>query len=448
MSLREALDRTLLLMRDEVEDDVDDDTLLAALTETGVALIADQANLVSHSAQTAFVTSALLMARSGHRVHLLCPDIPLLGPQPPLAAGRLLTELMRTGADLLPGVPFKAEQSTGEIDLAIALGDSEIPIDARRRFRLNAESWRGRLEREGDCVRWQAGSWPLGGMAAAALAGPEAFKVAMRKLKRIMRNPARLETVFAESADLEFALAPPDTPMCNALGGFDCVSGGAIVHVVLYVLARIPEVMGRSRVIEPDRADLTNLNRYMMLLRSHRNARKAEDLALACAGTNLIIEPVNERYDQDGPDSIKLGSSVLVGVDDIPTRWFVQRANPKWLGIGATTHWSAMASFHEAGMGCAECLHPVDDPSNGPIPTVAFVSFWAGILTATYFLRHLGGQPAPANEQQIFVTPFRTENAVRSGVPRRRECQSCVMVAGDDHMGPEPAARELIPRLA
>jgi hypothetical protein len=33
-----------------------------------VALIADDANIVSHSAQTAFVTAALLMARSGHQV--------------------------------------------------------------------------------------------------------------------------------------------------------------------------------------------------------------------------------------------------------------------------------------------------------------------------------------------------------------------------------------------
>jgi hypothetical protein len=166
----------------------------------------------------------------------------------------------------------------------------------------------------------------------------------------------------------------------------------------------------------------------MMLLHSHHNARKAEDLALACAGTDLTIEAINERYEQKPLHSIKLEGSVLVGVDDIPTRWLVQRANPEWLGIGATTHWAAMASCHESGMGCAECLHPRDEPGNAPIPTVAFVSFWAGLLAATYFLRHVGGRGAAAAEQQIYLTPFRAENAVRSGVPKRVGCPSCMMI--------------------
>jgi hypothetical protein len=241
-----------------------------------------------------------------------------------------------------------------------------------------------------------------------------------------MRNPARLTTVFADMSEVAFALAPPDTPTSAALGSFDCVSGGAIIQAALYVLARLPGLAGRSRVIEPDRAVLTNLNRYMMLLRSRAMAQacKAEDLARACAGAGLIIDPINKRYEQ-GRTSIKLGRSVLVGVDDIPTRWVVQRAGPAWLGIGATTHWSAMASFHKAGMGCAECLHPLDDPGTGPIPTVAFVSFWAGLLLATYFLRQVSGRPAEAVEQQIYMTPFRAENTVRSVVPKRPGCATC-----------------------
>jgi hypothetical protein len=29
----------------------------------------------------------------------------------------------------------------------------------------------------------------------------------------------------------------------------------------------------------------------------------------------------------------------LVGVDHIRTRWLAQRTRPRWLGVGATTHW-------------------------------------------------------------------------------------------------------------
>jgi hypothetical protein len=425
MSLRKALDRTLLLMRDEISDGAHDDILAAALTGTSVALIADQANIGSHSAQTAFVTAALLMARSGHQVYLLCPDTPLAGSQPPLAQGRMIEQLVRIGADLLPGVQFIVETPAAEIDLAIALGNSKISIRARRCISLNAESWSGRIAPQNDAVLWKAGRWPLGGMVAAALAATETFKCAIKKLKQFARNPGRMESVFADSTDIEFVLAPADTPTCSQLGNFDCISGGAIINAVLYALARIPGVNGNTRVIEPDRAALSNLNRYMLLVHSHLETLKAEDLTIICGGTGLHIEPINERYEQPHLDSIKLAGLVLVGVDDIPSRWLVQRANPEWLGVGATTHWSAMASFHQLGLGCAECLHPIDDPNDAPIPTVAFVSFWAGLLTAGYFLRHLGGDLRNATEQQIYVTPFRAENPIRSTVPMKEGCPTC-----------------------
>jgi hypothetical protein len=91
---------------------------------------------------------------------------------------------------------------------AITFGDSEIPTSARRRIRLNAESWSGWMGRDKEAVRWKAGPWPLGGMAAAALAAPEAFKAAMRNIYHVMRNPARLETVFADMS----AASPASIP--------------------------------------------------------------------------------------------------------------------------------------------------------------------------------------------------------------------------------------------
>jgi hypothetical protein len=336
----------------------------------------------------------------------------------------LIEQMMLVGANLLPGVVFAMERPASEIDLAVALGDSDILTPARRSIRLNAGPWSGEIAALDRAAGWKAGSWPLGGMAAAALAATEAFKSAIKKLEHLAKNPERMKTVFADTAQIEFALAPADTPTCNQLGNFDCISGGAIIHAALYVLTRLSGVTGRTRVIEPDRAALSNLNRYMLLVRSHLETCKAQDLAVICQGIGLDIEPVNERYEQRHVDSGELAESVLVGVDDIPTRWLVQRANPEWLGIGATTHWSAMASFHTMRLGCAECLHPTDDPGDAPIPTVAFVSFWAGLLTATYFLRHLGGNLRPA-EQQIYLTPFRAENTMRSVVPKRANCPSC-----------------------
>lgn len=435
MTLRDALDRTLLLLRDEIQEGVEDDVLLAALTGTRVALIADEANLSTHSAQTAFVTAAILMARSGHQIFLLAPDISLVGSQPPLERGNMIEQLLRVGRDLLPGIEFSTAPPAGEIDLAVAIGNSAIGVQARRRIRFNAEPWSGRIALESDRWPWSANWWPTGGLAAAGLSAVEAFKASMSKLRQFFRNPERAETVFAPTDELTVQLAPPDTPYRHDLGNFDCVSGGAIINAALYALARIPGVSGNSRIIEPDFSDLSNLNRYMLLLRSHCERQKAKDLnEIIGAGLNLIAVP--ERFDEQHLDSIlPLAPAVLVGVDDIPTRWEVQRANPLWLGIGATTHWGAMASFHRDGTGCAQCLHREDDLGNARIPTAAFVSFWAGLLLATYFLRDVAGSPAPLHEQQIYLTPFRAENPFKASVARLLNCPTCGGRTGCDSIG-------------
>jgi hypothetical protein len=126
-----------------------------------------------------------------------------------------------------------------------------------------------------------------------------------------------------------------------------------------------------------------------------------------------------------------LAPTVIVGVDHIPTRWAVQQAWPDWLVIGATSHWSSMASFHAEGLGCAQCLHFEDDPADGPIPTTACVSFWAGLPTAAYLVRHAAGQQIPAYEQQIYLSPFRPENAFASAVDVRCDCPTCDVPQND-----------------
>jgi hypothetical protein len=74
-------------------------------------------------------------------------------------------------------------------------------------------------------------------------------------------------------------------------------------------------------VIEPDVSAISNLNRYMLLLQS----RLAQRL-----NHGLRIEPIDKRYEPDLLKTIApLAGAVLVGVDDIPTRWAIQRANPQ-----------------------------------------------------------------------------------------------------------------------
>jgi hypothetical protein len=424
-TLRESLDRTLLLMRDEVTVEASDLDLLQALTSTTVILTSDAANIASPAAQCAFVTAALLIARSGHRVHILAPDVPLIMAQPPLRGDRLVSSLEDVGKDLLFGIEFSTRLPKNPVDLCVTIGDSPPDGQARVIVSMNATAWAGMLKPMSATSRWVEPTWPLGGHAAAALAAGEAFKVSMRKLRRFARAPRNFEKLFASNTRVLLELAPETTVTTANLGAIDFVSGGAITHAALYSILRLPRLCGTARIIENTGSDHSNLNRYALLRSSDLPNLKGETLR-EFSTPDFRITASNLRFEASTFAQLQpLAPKVLVGVDHVPTRWFVQESAPNWLGIGASTHWSAMASYHQNELACARCLHPLDDDNDAPIPTVSFVSFWAGLLLITYLLRAATSNHQVDAVQHVYLTPLRPESIWWGPVPIRESCPLC-----------------------
>jgi hypothetical protein len=241
--------------------------------------------------------------------------------------------------------------------------------------------------------------------------------------------------LFGVSAETQLSLDPTNEVDAGALaslsdlGPIDTVSGGAIIQAALFALARVVNLRAIVRVIEPETADATNLNRYALLRRSSLDLPKAEALA-AMSARGLLggidVKPVVMRYDRSTPAALGgLAGAVLVGVDHIPTRWATQKARPSWLGVGATSHYSAMSSDHARFTPCTWCLHPADEPDVGPIPTVAFVSHWAGLLLAWRLVRHGLGLAVDTSRQYDFFTPLRPDLPAaiwRSPIAPRLDC--------------------------
>ena len=97
---------------------------------------------------------------------------------------------------------------------------------------------------------------------------------------------------------------------------------------------------------------------------------------------------------------LPLARCVVVGVDDIEARWWVQEENPAWLGVGATGNHLAQLTTHTPDGACAACAHPVPLAPQ-TIPTISFVSFWAGLLQACALVT-----PTPAVGRNVVVYPF------------------------------------------
>jgi hypothetical protein len=110
----------------------------------------------------------------------------------------------------------------------------------------------------------------------------------------------------------------------------------------------------------------------------------------ALAPPGWSVDPVARLYDDALADEA-LARRVLVGVDDIPSRWRAQAHAPGWLCVAGTSGTDVVVSEHQPGTACAGCLHPHDDPSDGAIATVSFVSALAGLLQAYRLVRSTSG---------------------------------------------------------
>lgn len=398
--LIQALNRTLLLMGTALKPSCSLETRLKALTDTRVVIRFGADAAATYAGQTAVITAALLLARSGHTIWLDGPEAPLLGPQPPLIGDKLVTALVEAGQDLLPDCAFQIGCPAQPPDLSVLIGEVEGPELSGHVAALNAGDGWARLGPAPE--PWLGGAQPLGGLAAGALAAGEGFKAAMRRLRDDAPSPAHFDAEFASTQACRLELAPAGALDVGVLPSADLVSGGAIGNAIAFCLLRMPGLSGELGVLDDDRSDLTNLNRNAMLRRSRLGALKVHDLAAhTTGGVRLLPRPV--RYSAGQP----LARHVLIGVDDIPSRWAAQATNPDWIGVGATAGFAVQVSEHQPGEPCAGCLHPQAASASGPIPTAAFVSFWSGLLLTARWLRRLAGQPDP--HAQAYFSPLRPE---------------------------------------
>jgi hypothetical protein len=209
------------------------------------------------------------------------------------------------------------------------------------------------------------------------------------------------------------------------LGSVDVISAGAISQAALYALTRVPRIEMYGRVFDDDVSAVSNLNRNMLMTVEDIEVCKVEVIAARCA-PHFMIDPIPEQFPFFPDRNVQLASRVLVGVDDIPSRWAVQREAPMWVGVSGTSHFSMSSSSHRFEDPCSGCLHPVDDPDGvDAIPTVSFVSFWAGLSLAVRLIRDAIRNPYLADRQHLWLTPLRLDQphaAMWSPVAPRRDC--------------------------
>ena len=380
--LHNALARTSLLLRLDafpaLGADRDGD-VVDALRTVGVRVIADHANLTTPNGQTALVTLVCQCAMLGIRIDLDIPDVRQLVPQPPLDGNLpLASALVAWTNALFPGCLATVAAPM----LTYSIGDTPVACATEPVVHVTGTEDVAALAADRtDADRWQ-GATPWGPIGAGAAAAAEAMRASIPTLARLLGQPLPRDITWAPRPFTPLRRRLP-SPYGRSVGHVDLVSAGAITHATLYTLLRVPGFAAELRTIDHDTLARTNTNRYSLARAADLELAKVDQLA-DFATDAVRIRGVPRRLDQDVlADLSALAPRVLVGVDDIPTRWFIQRQQPAWVGVGATSHAFVVVSDHLPGNPCAGCVHPLDDDNQlEEIPTIGFVSLWAGLLLA------------------------------------------------------------------
>lgn len=419
---QEQLDRTILLCRDYVAPDVPDADIRRALQSTSILCVCNEEIADSLSAQTALFTLVSLLGRMGMQVGVRTPRVRMVGLQPPFPFGEIPSSLVALSDSLISGASIQEATTRLSADIVFVLGCSAFPSDGAPTWYLTGDNWSGGITTDCSRIRKWVARLPIGAMVSATLAAGEAFKAAMRRLR--LRSLADA-IWFTACEHCHFTFGNIETPLRDLdLGQVDLISAGAITQAALFALARIPTVRFVGRVFDDDTTASSNLNRNMLTLSSDVGTLKTIVVARQFE-LNIKIEPVNRKFGT-GDGAVQLSNRVLVGVDDIPSRWSVQRSVTGWVGVGGTSHFSVSSSAHPPQAPCSGCLHPLDDRGDGsPIPTVSFVSFWAGLSLAVRYLREAIGKPYSADKQHLWLTPLRLDQphaALWIPVAARQDC--------------------------
>lgn len=443
MKAYEALNRTILLCRDYVSPDLTDEEISHCFQSLRVLCVSDLRNISSHSGQTALITLVSLLSRMGVRVWLHIPEVQMLSPQPPLSGLTVRGALMASSEAMVPGATVCSDPDVRP-DLTFVLGDTKVECDGPV-WRMSGSDWDGTLTMDGSApIRAWMTEWPIGSMVSASLAASETFKFVMRRLP--LRQTSDL-VFFEASRSCYWTFGAIPVPQGEVfLNEVDVISAGAICQAALYVLLRVPNVTLRGRIFDDDLTGASNLNRNMLSMISDIGLRKVHVVAQRC-GSKVRLEPFPSRFECNASYGRWLARRVLVGVDDIPARWEAQRCTSGWLAVSGTSHFSVSSSAHSPIQPCCGCLHPVDDAATpNLIPTVSFVSFWAGLTMAVRLLREALDTPYSSDRQHLWLTPLRMDGphaAMWLPVASRRDCPvGCIasrqLLAGQQSTGGRP----------
>ena len=246
---------------------------------------------------------------------------------------------------------------------------------------------------------------PVGPAAAAAFAAVEVFKTVFADAlhDRVLVRP--LPPSFAWSAWDYGQGTPAPPPAALRLDDVHVFGTGAVTHALVWVLARWPApVTGRVALIDPDRYDESNGQRYIGMRAEDVGASKAEQVAARLRarhpGLSVLayVQDMNAYLDEHNP-ACRLALAVA-GLDSPEARRQVALKLPqRVVNMWTDAEHVGASRFGGDAWPCLFCAYP--EPAPGAYDEVVHVHQQLGLHPGR--VRDLLSSAAPLEADDIAV---------------------------------------------
>ena len=348
MALAPYFDKTALAAATVLRG-FDRDRFAATLSQHVVAIVFDGRAVSTAEARVTLELATNLLAR-------LCPHIAVSALDGDAAC--LVSRLEELARTINPGIEF-APASAATIRLVV--GETRVADLSAPTVYVGSDGWVVRVSSEGPCGSGTT-SIPFGAAAAACFGAANVFRsVFAGQLER-----AELDRSFQMSVlDLDPAAAQTTNPSLDdvSLEGAHLVGVGAIGNGAVWTLARLGALRGNLHVVDPERLDGTNPQRYVLAMPTDQGSWKVALAAREFSDAKSQLVAHQHRSTWGGYLASRVPrwrlDQVAVALDSARDRIAVQAALPARILNAWTQAGEVGLSRHEfvGDRACLACLY-------------------------------------------------------------------------------------------
>lgn len=269
-----------------------------------------------------------------------------------------------------------------EINIIVGNFENEI---GNNKIYVNSSGWSAYVSRKSACKFSKYSNNPIGAILAGALCVGEVFKTIFKSHLNVQIEETMIYDPITHGKSHQ-PVIQPDISKTIQINDITLVGLGGVGQGVMYCIRKLPISTKTLILIDKDKTDESNEQRYVLSFRENRNQPKI-NIARDHVLNKLKIGNLNSyqlRYEEFVPITQLLRprlSNVIVSVDNIETRKNLQAGLPKRIINGWTEtdnqNLAYGVSVHEFSTNY-ECLACAYFPEKGPEDQIEFYSIRTG----------------------------------------------------------------------